>query len=860
MALNIYWWQSLKIRVTLFALAIFLISIWSLAFYAGGMLRADMQRLLGEQQFSTTSILANGINGELKDRIDALEKVAKAIDASLLAKPAALEKLLGDRPILQILFNGGTFATGLDGTAIADYPVVAGRVGTNYIDRESIAVPLREGKSVIGRPAMGKTLGAPIFSIVVPIRDFQGKVIGALCATVNLGIPNFLDKVTRSHHGNTSEYLLVAPQHRLVVTATDQHRVMTAVRDPGSDPLVDRFMQGYEGTGILVNLHGEEMLASAKGIAVAGWYLVATLPTVEAFGPIREMRMHLLLATLLLTLLTGGVTWWILIRQLAPILATVKRLTALSDTNQPWQSLPIARRDEIGELIGGFNRLLDVLARREDALKKSEVRHRTILQTAIDGFWLVDAQGRLIEVNETYCQMSGYSERELLTMRIADLEAAESADDAAAHMQKIMAQGNDRFQSLHRRKDGSVFDVEVSVQFRSSEGGWFSVFVQDISERKRAESELRESEARFRSLTEMSTDFYWESDAEHRLTTRTESKREAAEGVFRLASPIGLRRWEYSSLAPDQAGWAAHRAVLDAHLPFRDFEISRLRANGAVHHIAVNGDPVFDAAGNFKGYRGAGADITERKQAEAEIRRINSELEQRVEQRTHELRVAIDELESFSYSVSHDLRAPLRAIEGFSSLLEKEYAAVLDERARDYFKRVRGGAARMACLIDDLLKLSRISRQELHRGPVDLSALAREAAEELQAAEPGRRVEWVIAPDISANGDPGLLRIALQNLIGNAWKYSSKSENARIEFGIGESGGRPAYFVRDNGAGFDMAYADKLFGAFQRLHSPGEFPGSGIGLATVKRIIHRHGREISAEGKPGDGATFYFTL
>jgi len=252
--------------------------------------------------------------------------------------------------------------------------------------------------------------------------------------------------------------------------------------------------------------------------------------------------------------------------------------------------------------------------------------------------------------------------------------------------------------------------------------------------------------------------------------------------------------------------------------------------------------------------------LVERRRQDAALRRLNEELEQKIVERTRDLQVANAELESFSYSVSHDLRAPLRAIEGFSSLLEKEYAEQLDERAKDYFRRVRGGATRMAVLIDDLLQLSRISRQEMHRASVDLSALARDAAAVLQEAEPQRRVEWVIAPDMRAQGDPGLLRIVLQNLIDNAWKYSSKRDIARIEFGVGQWNGQPAFFVRDNGEGFDMAYEDKLFGPFQRLHSAVEFPGTGIGLATVARIIRSHGGTVGAEGKVHEGATFYFTL
>ena len=250
----------------------------------------------------------------------------------------------------------------------------------------------------------------------------------------------------------------------------------------------------------------------------------------------------------------------------------------------------------------------------------------------------------------------------------------------------------------------------------------------------------------------------------------------------------------------------------------------------------------------------------QRKQAEDQVRTLNAELEARVAQRTQQLETANKELEAFSYSVSHDLRAPLRAIQGFSRLVEQQYAGRIDDAGRDMLRRVGAGAEKMGLLIDDLLRLARISRQEMKIGRVDLSALAQEAADELRGAEPERRVQWTIAPQVSVEGDPGLLRVVLQNLLGNAWKYSSRRELARIEFGVGEKDGHPAYFVRDNGAGFDMAYSGKLFGAFQRLHSAAEFPGTGIGLATVARIIHRHGGAAWAEGREGEGATFYFSL
>jgi signal transduction histidine kinase len=232
-----------------------------------------------------------------------------------------------------------------------------------------------------------------------------------------------------------------------------------------------------------------------------------------------------------------------------------------------------------------------------------------------------------------------------------------------------------------------------------------------------------------------------------------------------------------------------------------------------------------------------------------------------LEETNRELEGANRELEAFSYSVSHDLRAPLRSIEGFSQILLEDHAQALDEEARGYLGRVRAASRHLATLIDDLLDLSRVTRSALARRTVDLSALAAEVAAELQKSQPGREVEVVISGGLRATGDPRLLRIALENLLGNAFKFTEKQPRATVEFGaVAAEDGRPAYFVRDNGVGFDMAYAAKLFGAFQRLHPPEDFEGTGIGLATVQRIVQRHGGRVWAEGEVGEGATFFFTL
>ena len=296
---------------------------------------------------------------------------------------------------------------------------------------------------------------------------------------------------------------------------------------------------------------------------------------------------------------------------------------------------------------------------------------------------------------------------------------------------------------------------------------------------------------------------------------------------------------------------------------------------GARFPAVVSVTALRDAQNAIIGYLLIGTDNTARKRVAEALRTLTAELEQRVRDRTAELEAANKELEAFSYSVSHDLRAPLRAMDGFSMALLEDYAGKLDESAQEHLRRIRAGSQKMAGLIDDLLNLSRLTLAELQRDRVDLTAMAEGIGAELQRLHPERAVELVVAPALTANADTAMVRVVLNNLLGNAWKFTGQRTGAKIEVGAVAAevtrltspeqksllaSAATVFFVRDNGAGFDIAYAGRLFGAFQRLHSTQEFEGNGIGLALVQRIVHRHGGRVWAEGAVGQGATVYFTF
>jgi hypothetical protein len=513
--------------------------------------------------------------------------------------------------------------------------------------------------------------------------------------------------------------------------------------------------------------------------------------------------------------------------------------------------------------------------RTEDALAREQQMFAYLADNSPDYIYFKDRQSRFIRINAAHARLFGLNDPgEAVGKTDFDLHGCEHARETYADEQQIMATGQPIIAKEEREDwpDGRITWASTTKIPLRDEAGNINGLVgisRDITGRKRTDEALLESQALYLSLVEQLTAGVFRKDRAGRYVLVNpefcrlkgmkaeeflgKTPREVAEAVAVKQGATGPAT-KYAATGMEQ-----HEQIMQTGKSVETIE-EHQKADGRKQFLRVVKSPVMDLDGKIIGTQGIQFDITERKQAEEEVRRLNAELEERVRQRTAQLETANKELEAFSYSVSHDLRAPLRAIDGFSRILLEDYSNKLDADGQDSLTRVRAASQRMGQLIDDLLQLSRLARSEMRRTPVDLSALARTLADDLQKLQPDRRVEFVIEPGLTANADAGLIRVVLENLLGNAWKFTGKQAAAKIEFGRATREGVSVYFVRDNGVGFDMKYASKLFGAFQRLHAATDFPGTGIGLATVQRIIHRHGGRVWAESEVGRGATFFFSL
>ena len=491
--------------------------------------------------------------------------------------------------------------------------------------------------------------------------------------------------------------------------------------------------------------------------------------------------------------------------------------------------------------------------RAEQILRDSEERFRlTVTEVNDYAILMLDPEGYVVSWNAGAERIKGYKPDEILHLHFSIFFPSEDIAAGKPQSELEIASKRGRFEDegWRVRKDGTRFWASVVVTALHDERGrlrGFAKVTRDFTERKKTEEALKDSESRLTLALESAQMGVWDIDLKSGRVARS-LRHDQIFGFSALQEDWTVDTLMSRIIPVDREMVKAKfsEATFTGH--FR-IECRIIWPDASLHWIALRGRVHRNEYGGPAHMMGVVVDITEPKKAQDQL-----------VIRTAELENANRELEAFCYSVSHDLRAPLRAIDGFSQAVLEECSQSLDDVGRDYLERVLLAARRMEALIEDLLTLSRVTRAEIAREEVDFTELGNSIASELQQTEPARRVEFVIAPDLRAEGDPRLLRTVLENLIGNGWKFTSKRENARIELGRALMDGTWAFFVRDNGVGFDPKYTNRLFGAFQRLHATNEFPGTGIGLASAQRIIQRHGGRIWAEAALDKGATFYFTL
>lgn len=483
-----------------------------------------------------------------------------------------------------------------------------------------------------------------------------------------------------------------------------------------------------------------------------------------------------------------------------------------------------------------------------------EEKFHSLLEAVPDATMIVDEHGKILLVNTQTEKLFGYDRNTLAGKPVETLVPKRFQNIHPRHRQRFAIEPQVRPMGIGLdlyglRADGHEFPVEISLSpLQTKEGNLTVAAIRDVTRRQRAEK-------KFRGLLESAPDATVVVDKLgiiNLINSQTEKlfgygRAELVGQTIEILVPKRLRKKH-----------SKHREGYYEEHPFRPMgvglQLFGLRKNGTEFPLEISLSPLESEDGLL--VSAAIRDITDRKQVEEDIKQLNQDLKQRAAQ----LEAANKELESFSYSVSHDLRAPLRSIDGFSHILIEDYGGQLPPEGIGYLERVRAAAKRMAELIDDLLNLARVTRSPLQLKLTNLSAMVESISNSIKEENPQRNVALSIMPDLMVSGDPHLLHIALENLVSNAWKFTSKKEYALIEFGQQSKTSERTFFLRDNGTGFDMAYVNKLFGVFQRLHSVSEYPGTGVGLATVHRIITIHGGRIWAEAEEGKGATFFFTL
>ena len=784
MKMQLFQVQSLKSRLTFLTLSIFLICVWSLTVYTSRKLQDDMQHLLGVQQFSTATFLAREIDGEFNSRIKAMEQYAKGrIVPSMLTNAAALQERLEGSPAILSMFNAGIFVTGENGIALASVPKSLGRVGVDYMERDSISAAIQEGRSSVSQPIIGKRLQTPVITIAVPVRDATGKIIGALAGVTDLSRPSFLDKVAEGRYGDSGGYLLISPTQNIIVTATDKSRIMQPAPTPGVNAMYDRYLQGYEGSGVAVSSRGVNELSASKRIPVTGWLAIVALPADEAFAPIKALTQHIFMSALVLSLLAIVAIWWLISRVLqqrfAPMIAASRQASTQVSMAEPIPVLPTSRQDEIGELVGSFNDLLVTLKQRDDNLSRERAMLRTLIDALPDLIWLKDEKGVYLACNRRFELFFGASEAEIVGKTDYDFVPKELADFFRQHDRRSMDKNGPSVneEEVPFAADGHCELLETTkVPMRDAHDNILGVLGigHDITERKASEAKLQ----------------HYRENLEHLVEARTKELSDTQFALNRAGIAIHwvdakTGRFLYvNDHAAEMLGYTVDEMLqmkvpdLDPNFPEGDFsqvtntmfahgtahfESALRRKDGTLIPIELVGYVFPEHEGQIGRFITFITDISQRKSQEQVL------LEAKESAETANLAKS-----RFLANMSHEIRTPMNAIIGLTHILRRSIK--VPEQA-DKLGKIAASADHLLGVINDILDISKIEAEKviLEKSNFELESLLSRISMMLIDRIHDKHLELIIDAEPGmgvVSGDATRLGQALLNYLGNAIKFT----------------------------------------------------------------------------------------
>jgi PAS domain S-box-containing protein len=876
---------SLKTKFITVVLVIFVVSSWLLAFAIQHSLKEDMVALLGAQQYSTVSYIAADIDGKIRHRIDLLNQNAKLV-SELIGSPEKTREFLKGRIGLQALFQAGLVVIDKQGVGVADYPIVQDRERASFSELEFFQEAIATGKTVIGKPRIGRFTKKPGVAIAAPVRNPAGDITGVIVGFATLSDKSLFGQIEQGRAGKTGWILVSSPRDQLIITSSDPERVLQPLPSPGISKMLDRFIAGYEGSGLTTSQLGIESLVSAKQIPSAGWVIQMALPTAEAFAPIRDMNRHAYELAGGLTLLATLIIWFLVRRALKPLDKTTSDIREMAMGTSDIHSLPLQGDCEIQDLCASFNALVEQRKQAEQSLRESsqslaeqDLLLRNAQHIAHIGTWRLDhATQRLTWSDEMFNIFEiTYSHAPLPAE--AWFSAIHPDDRERVRIALANSTGGCNHYDITYRlllPDGIEKYVHEHCEYQGNDDGQAPMSMgvtQDVTEQVLTEQSIRESEVRFRTIVDYTYDWeYWQGLQGEILYMNTACERVSGytQTEF-ICHPTLLDEIVHPN---DRHIFAEHHHHSQQET-MSSLEFRILTKDGQVRWIWHGCRAVYGKNHQLLGRRASNRDITDRKLVEADLELHRQYLTQMVEEQTADLSIAKEAAEAssraktvFLATMSHELRTPINGIMGMAGMALRR---ATDPKQADQLSKVIKSSENLLAIIGDILDYSKLESErftlnEMKFAVCELMAILVNSKLQ-QAKDKGLELIVEIAPGISGltlSGDEQRISHVLGHLVSNAIKFTASGKiTLRAKADVESTEDICMRFeVQDTGIGISEENQKRVFNTFEQVDGSmsRKYGGIGLGLALSKRLIEAMGGSIGVVSTEGAGSTFWFTV